>query len=58
VKSFATSQLARGFLFAMVLSAPAFAQYGGGGSAAQVTALEKPLESVLVRQPQEQASFT
>ena len=34
MKSFATSQLARGFLFTMLLSATAFAQYGGGGSAA------------------------
>jgi len=34
LKSVAMNQLARGFLFALLLSAPAFAQYGGGGSAA------------------------
>jgi hypothetical protein len=34
LKSFARKQLVRGFLFTLLLSAPAFAQYGGGGSAA------------------------
>jgi hypothetical protein len=34
LKSFARNQLVRGFLFTLLLSAPAFAQYGGGGSAA------------------------
>ena len=33
MKSFVRNQFVRGFLFTLLLSAPAFAQYGGGGSA-------------------------
>jgi hypothetical protein len=33
LKSFVRNQFVRGFLFTLLLSAPAFAQYGGGGSA-------------------------